>query len=88
VSNLKTIENNQTEHVELIYSDRRLTQFLKSGTVAIGGGHDASERFIEPTILTDVSENDLVMQEEIFGPILPIVNIENAYQAIKFINSR
>jgi acyl-CoA reductase-like NAD-dependent aldehyde dehydrogenase len=61
---------------------------LKSGTVAIGGETDAGENFIAPTILTDVDINDPVMQEEIFGPILPIVNIDNAYHAIKFINSR
>lgn len=60
---------------------------MKSGTVAIGGKTDAEERFIEPTILVDVKATDPVMQDEIFGPILPIVNIENAFDAIKFINS-
>lgn len=61
---------------------------MKSGTVAVGGSTDADERYIEPTILVDVKANDPVMQEEIFGPILPIVNVENAAEAIKFINSR
>jgi acyl-CoA reductase-like NAD-dependent aldehyde dehydrogenase len=60
---------------------------LKSGTVAIGGRTDAEEKYIEPTILVDVKATDPVMQDEIFGPILPIVNIENAFDAIKFINS-
>ncbi|GAB0098231.1 Aldehyde dehydrogenase [Sergentomyia squamirostris] len=67
---------------------QRLTQLLKSGNVALGGKSDSDERFIEPTILIDVKPNDPIMQEEIFGPILPIVNVENAYEAIKFINSR
>ncbi|XP_055686148.1 aldehyde dehydrogenase, dimeric NADP-preferring isoform X7 [Lutzomyia longipalpis] len=67
---------------------QRLVQLLKSGTVALGGKTDADERFIEPTILIDVKATDPIMQEEIFGPILPIVNVENAYDAIKFINSR
>lgn len=62
--------------------------FLKSGKVVIGGKYDAAEKYIEPTILTDVSPEDTVMQEEIFGPILPIVNVENAYDAMKFINTR
>jgi acyl-CoA reductase-like NAD-dependent aldehyde dehydrogenase len=61
---------------------------LKSGNVAIGGAYDASERFIAPTILQDAQPTDLAMQDEIFGPILPIVTVENAYEAIKFINSR
>lgn len=61
---------------------------MKSGRVAVGGKYDASERFIEPTILVDVKPDDPIMEEEIFGPILPIYNVENAYDAIKFINAR
>ncbi|XP_067004416.2 aldehyde dehydrogenase, dimeric NADP-preferring [Anabrus simplex] len=75
-----------------IVSDRhfqRLTAFLSnSGKVAVGGQSDAAERYVSPTILVDVKPTDPVMQEEIFGPILPIVNIENAYDAIKFITGR
>lgn len=67
---------------------RRVSNLLKSGKVAIGGKTDAAERFIEPTILIDVQATDPVMTEEIFGPILPIVNVQNAFEAIKFINSR
>lgn len=61
---------------------------MKCGKVVIGGDVDASERYIAPTILVDVKPTDKVMQEEIFGPILPIVTVENAYEAIKFINNR
>lgn len=61
---------------------------MKSGTVAIGGETDSSERFIAPTILTNVNPNDPAMKEEIFGPVLPIVVVESAYEAIGFINSR
>lgn len=67
---------------------RRLLGLMKSGRVAVGGKYDASERFIEPTILVDVKPDDPIMEEEIFGPILPIYNVENAYDAIKFINAR
>ncbi|XP_055707495.1 aldehyde dehydrogenase, dimeric NADP-preferring isoform X3 [Phlebotomus papatasi] len=67
---------------------QRLVGMLKSANVALGGNTDADERFIEPTILIDVKPTDPIMQEEIFGPILPIVNVENAYDAIKFINAR
>ncbi|CAB3229014.1 unnamed protein product [Arctia plantaginis] len=56
--------------------------------IAIGGTYDANDRFIEPTVLSNVTGTDKIMQDEIFGPILPIVTIENAYEAIKFINER
>lgn len=44
--------------------------------------------FLAPTILTDVDPNSKVMQEEIFGPILPIVSVKNVDEAINFINDR
>jgi acyl-CoA reductase-like NAD-dependent aldehyde dehydrogenase len=59
-----------------------------SGKVAVGGKIDSEERFIEPTVLVDVKATDPIMQEEIFGPILPIINVNNAFEAIKFINAR
>lgn len=68
---------------------RRLSELIdSSGKVAVGGDRIAGERFISPTILVDVKPTDAVMQDEIFGPILPIVNVDNAYEAISFINSR
>lgn len=56
--------------------------------IAIGGRYDAQDRFIAPTIVANVTGSDKIMEDEIFGPILPIVPIENAYEAIKFINAR
>ncbi|CAH0401347.1 unnamed protein product [Chilo suppressalis] len=56
--------------------------------IAIGGKSDPKDRFIEPTILANVLPTDKIMEDEIFGPILPIVPIANAYEAIKFINER
>lgn len=61
---------------------------LKGADVAIGGKSNAEEKFIEPTILVNVKPTDPVMQEEIFGPILPIVTVENAFDAIQFVNSK
>ncbi|XP_075169944.1 aldehyde dehydrogenase type III isoform X1 [Haematobia irritans] len=66
----------------------RLMGMMKHGTIAIGGKSNANELFIEPTIIVDVKPDDPVMQSEIFGPILPIVSVESAYEAIKFINAR
>ncbi|XP_071859600.1 aldehyde dehydrogenase type III isoform X2 [Bombus fervidus] len=67
---------------------KRLVNYLNNGKVALGGDCDSNEKYISPTILVDVKPTDPVMQDEIFGPILPFININNAYEAINFINSR
>ncbi len=54
----------------------RLLQLLDADKVAFGGQHEASTCKIAPTILNDVTLTDAVMQEEIFGPILPILPYE------------
>ncbi|XP_067916286.1 aldehyde dehydrogenase family 3 member B1-like [Heterodontus francisci] len=64
----------------------RLQQLLQCGQVVIGGDTDKEDRYIAPTVLTDVQECDAVMQQEIFGPILPIVNINSMEEAVTFIN--
>ncbi|XP_059498786.1 aldehyde dehydrogenase family 3 member B1 [Stegostoma tigrinum] len=64
----------------------RLQDLLNSGQVAIGGDTDKQERYIGPTVLVDVKESDAVMQQEVFGPILPIININSMEEAIAFIN--
>eukprot|EP00127_Corallochytrium_limacisporum_P002372 Clim_evm13s119 gene=Clim_evmTU13s119 len=75
-----------------IVSDRqfnRLKALLdKSGQPAVGGKTDSSKRYIEPTIFKDVSPSHPLMEEEIFGPILPIVPIRDVDEAVKFINAR
>ncbi|XP_074087012.1 aldehyde dehydrogenase family 3 member B1 [Macrotis lagotis] len=67
---------------------QRLRGLLGSGQVAIGGQSDEEERYIAPTVLVDVKETDPVMQEEIFGPILPILNVQSIDEAITFIRKR
>ncbi|MFE2214424.1 aldehyde dehydrogenase family protein [Streptomyces canus] len=66
----------------------RLTRLLDSGRVAVGGRHDRDDLFIAPTVLTDVDPASPVMQEEIFGPILAVVEVEDLDAAIAFINER
>jgi len=66
----------------------RLEKLLTSGKAIVGGDKDINDLYIAPTVLIDVSPNDLVMQEEIFGPILPILNVKDENDAINFINSR
>lgn len=66
----------------------RLTKLLDSGNIVIGGEHDRENCYIAPTVMTDVSPDSPVMQEEIFGPILPVIKIPNLHQAVNFINKR
>uniref|UniRef100_A0A8I3P9Z4 Aldehyde dehydrogenase family 3 member A2 n=1 Tax=Canis lupus familiaris TaxID=9615 RepID=A0A8I3P9Z4_CANLF len=67
---------------------KRILSLLEGQKIAFGGETDEATRYIAPTILSDVDPESRVMQEEIFGPILPIVPVKNADEAIKFINSR
>ncbi|KFW01661.1 Aldehyde dehydrogenase family 3 member B1, partial [Fulmarus glacialis] len=67
---------------------QRVQALLQSGHVVIGGQTDEEERYIAPTVLVDLQPSDPVMQEEIFGPILPIIIVANVDEAIDFINSR
>lgn len=64
----------------------RLIEDAKSkGAKVVGGETDETEDFIAPTLLTDLSEDMLIMEEEIFGPVLPILtysNLENALQIV------
>nr|XP_023018135.1 aldehyde dehydrogenase, dimeric NADP-preferring-like [Leptinotarsa decemlineata] len=67
---------------------QRLSTLIEGNVVAHGGEVDFADKYIAPTILINVDPSSPIMQEEIFGPILPIISIEDAYDAIKFINSR
>lgn len=66
----------------------RVVGYLKDGRLRYGGRVDAEERFIEPTLLDEVSVDSAVMREEIFGPILPMIEIDGVEEAIEFINDR
>ncbi|RUS87729.1 hypothetical protein EGW08_004475 [Elysia chlorotica] len=66
----------------------RLQKLLEGTKPVIGGESDETERFIAPTVITDVQLSDKIMQEEIFGPILPIVTVKDHNEAIEIINSR
>ncbi len=66
----------------------RVSGYLNDGVVRHGGRTDAADRYIEPTLLDNVSVDSAVMREEIFGPVLPIIEIESVDEAIGFINKR
>jgi aldehyde dehydrogenase (NAD+) len=67
---------------------KRLAGLLGDGQATIGGAVDESERYVAPTVLQGVADDAAVMQEEIFGPILPIVPVDGLDAAIDFVNGR
>ena len=65
----------------------RVSALIESGHTAIGGQSDAADKYIAPTVLTDVADDSAIMREEIFGPVLPIVRAENLEEAIAVIRA-
>jgi aldehyde dehydrogenase (NAD+) len=65
----------------------RLARFLDNGKVILGGQTDPDTRYIAPTLLDQVTWQDPIMQEEIFGPILPILEYKTLDDAIAQVNS-
>ncbi|GAA1326149.1 aldehyde dehydrogenase family protein [Leucobacter albus] len=66
----------------------RLIGYLDDGDIAVGGAHDAAALHIDPTVLTGVDRGARVMQEEIFGPILPLVEVAGLDDALSFVTGR
>ncbi|GAB3807778.1 aldehyde dehydrogenase family protein [Humibacter antri] len=64
-----------------------LTGLLGDGTIASGGQTDAADKYIAPTVLIDVADDSRIMGEEIFGPILPVIEVTGADDAIQRIAS-
>ena len=76
-----------------IINDRQFARIeaLLSGSaaeIAFGGETDAASRYISPTLLTAVDPDSSVMQEEIFGPLLPILKVPDMDAAVAFVNAR
>lgn len=65
---------------------QRLESLLKGSTIYYGGKIDKNEKHFAPTILTDVTPESVVMEDEIFGPILPVMTFDNLDKVIQFIN--
>jgi acyl-CoA reductase-like NAD-dependent aldehyde dehydrogenase len=72
-----------------IISDRhfdRLCQLLQEGEIVIGGSTNAKDRYIAPTVIDKVTLEHRVMQEEVFGPILPVMDYDALPEAISVVN--
>ncbi|PKY37626.1 aldehyde dehydrogenase 3 family, member D1 [Rhizophagus irregularis] len=68
----------------------RLAKLLEKtqGNIVVGGKIDRDDLFIEPTFVENVPKNDRLMEDEIFGPIFPIVTVDNIEEAVNFINEK
>lgn len=66
----------------------RVTGLIDPAKVVFGGGWNAATMQIQPTILDHVTPEDAVMQEEIFGPLFPVIAVENMAEAERFICER
>jgi len=79
-----------SDHVKIIndrhYQDKKA--LLDGQTIAFGGVFDDERHTLEPTVLIDVDPESAVMQEEIFGPILPVLTWKTLEEAIGFVRSR
>ena len=75
-----------------IINDRhfdRLRGLLESGgEPVVGGQTDAADRYVAPTVLTAVDSGAPIMAEEIFGPLLPVIPVDDVDEAIDFVNAR
>jgi acyl-CoA reductase-like NAD-dependent aldehyde dehydrogenase len=66
----------------------RLSRLLKEGEIVIGGETNPADLYIAPTVIDNVSPEHATMKEEIFGPILPVLEYEKLDDAISFVNER
>ena len=64
---------------------KSIVQYLNQGNIVSGGRHNEADLYIEPTILENITLQDSVMKEEIFGPVLPIVTYETNEEVVKWI---
>ena len=81
----------QCNHFVRIVNDKafdRLVSYIDGADVVFGGEYDKSERFITPTIIDNVALDSPIMQEEIFGPIFPVVTFETTEEAVRFVTER
>jgi aldehyde dehydrogenase (NAD+) len=68
----------------------RLTEMMSEldGSIVFGGDSDKSQKYISPTIIENPSEGTRVMQEEIFGPLLPVKEYDSINEVIEYVNAR
>jgi aldehyde dehydrogenase (NAD+) len=66
----------------------RLLGLLHAGDIIIGGKSDRDGRYIAPTVIDGITGSEPIMEEEIFGPLLPVIVYDDLSEAIEFVNKR
>ena len=66
----------------------RIKNYLNDGDIYFGGNFDDNDLYMEPTILTNIKDNSNIMEDEIFGPILPIIEYSSLDEGIQFVKSK
>jgi len=82
------VDAEASEHYGKIINDKqwlRITSYLSEGEIVYGGKSNREKLFIEPTIMTGVHADAKIMQDEIFGPILPILTYTSKEEALAII---
>lgn len=82
------IENGNYVQIINHRNGERLSALLDQSTIYLGGAYNRETRYFEPTVLTDSTFEDRVMQEEIFGPILPVITYNDLSEAIQQVKER
>jgi aldehyde dehydrogenase (NAD+) len=67
---------------------RRLSDLIKTGQIVAGGKVDVERCYIAPTVIKDVKPDDPIMQKEIFGPVLPVIDFENFDEVYEIIEKK
>lgn len=92
IKNIKSFyPNDNYEQMPHIINERhfnRLLALIGNEKIIFGGNNKIEEKFIQPTVLDNINFESPVMQEEIFGPILPIICFDDIYWAVEQIVSR
>lgn len=82
------IENGNYVQIINHRNGERLSALLDQSAIYLGGTYNRETRYFEPTVLTDSTFEDRVMQEEIFGPILPVITYNDLSEAIQQVKER
>lgn len=84
----ESIKNDNYAHIVNENHFNRLKSYLSNGSIVTGGKTDKESLTIEPTLLEEVSWDDPIMKDEIFGPILPVLTFDNLEDVIEEIRAQ
>ena len=73
--------------IATVAKTQRIAALLKDGKIFTGGDIKIQERYVSPTILTGISPDHPIMQEEIFGPVLPVMEFDKLDEVVNYVNA-